>query len=125
MGLTWRDLVSSVALIAIVLIFTVYKVVPRAPLVSSAASASAVALVLGVCCAVASAIDLHTTRQPRLGVIYRRITTVTGAIALGAGLAGVLISSGQALEILVVSTAVLWLTGTIWHVLSIGSEFPY
>ena len=125
MGLTWRDLVSSVALIAVVLIFVVYKVLPGAPLVSSAASASLVALVLGACCAVAAAIDLHTRLQPKLGVIYRRITTVTGAIALGAGLAGVLVSSGQALEILVVSTAVLWLTATIWHVLSIGSEFPH
>ncbi len=56
-------------------------------------------------------------------MIYRRITTVTGAIALCAGLAGILVSSGQALEILVVSTAALWLTGTIWHVLSIGSEW--
>ncbi len=56
-------------------------------------------------------------------MIYRRITTVAGTIALLAGLAGVIVGSGQALEILVVSTAVLWLAGTIWHVLSIGSEF--
>jgi hypothetical protein len=56
-------------------------------------------------------------------VIYRRITTVAGTIALGAGLVGVLGSSGQALEILVVATAVLWLAGTIWHVLSIASEY--
>jgi hypothetical protein len=30
--------------------------------------------------------------------------------------------SAHALEILVVITAFLWLTGTIWHVLTIGSE---
>ncbi len=123
MGLTWRDLVSSVAIVAIVLTFTVYQLVPRAPVISSAASASMVALVLGACCAVCAAIDLHTRHLTRLGVIYRRITSVAGAIALGAGLAGVVASSGQALEILVVSTAVLWLTGTTWHVLSIGSEY--
>jgi len=121
MGLTWRDLVSSVAIVAIVLIFAVYKM-GHAPLVSSAASASMVALVLGACCAVFAAIDLHTRQLSRLGVIYRRITTVAGAVALCAGLAGVVASSGQALEILVVSTAVLWLTATVWHVLSIGSE---
>jgi len=122
MGLTWRDLVSSAALIAIILTFTTYKLDPSAPLISSAAMASIVALVLGVCCAVAAAFDLHTRPLSRLGVIYRRITTVTGAISLLAGLAGVLASSGQALEILVVSTAVLWLTSTVWHVLSIGAD---
>jgi len=67
---------------------------------------------------VAAAFDLHTSQLSRLGVIYRRITTVAGTIALCAGLFGVLGSSGQALEILVVATAALWLTGTIWHVLS-------
>jgi hypothetical protein len=123
MGLTWRDLVSSAALIAIVITFMAYKVVPGAPLVGSAASASMVALVLAACCALAAAFDLHTTKQSRLGVIYRRITSVAGAIALGAGLFGVLGSSGQALEILVVATAVVWLAGTIWHVLSIASEY--
>jgi len=123
MGLTWRDLVSSAALIAIILTFTTYKLDPSAPLISSAATASIVALVLGACCAVAAAVDLHTRPQPRLGVIYRRITTVTGAIALLAGVAGVLASSGQALEILVVSTGAVWFTGTCWHVLSIGADY--
>jgi hypothetical protein len=122
MGLTWRDLVSSAALLGIILTFTTYKLDPSAPLVSSAATASILALVLGACCAVAAAFDLHVRPQSRLGVIYRRITSVTGTIALLAGLAGVLASSGQALEILVVSTAALWLTGTIWHVLSIGGN---
>jgi len=123
MGLTWRDLVSSAALIAIILTFVAYKAVPGTPLVGSASSASIVALVLGACCAVASSLDLHTTKQSRLGVIYRRITTVAGTIALCAGLVGLLGSSGQALEVLVVSTVVLWLAGTIWHVLSIASEY--
>ena len=123
MGLTWRDLVSSVALIAMILTFTTYKLDPSAPIVSSAATASIVALLLGTGCALAAALDLHTRRLSRLGVIYRRITTVTGAIALLAGLGGVLTSSGQALEILVVSTAMLWLTGTVWHVLSIGADY--
>jgi hypothetical protein len=123
MGLTWRDLVSSIAIVAIIMTFAVYKVVPRAPVVASASSASLVALVLAACCAVCAAIDLHTRELSRLGLVYRRITTVTGTIALCAGLAGVVASSGQALEILVVSTVVLWLTATVWHVLSIGNEF--
>ena len=31
-------------------------------------------------------------------------------------------NSGHAVEILFVATACLWLTATVWHVLSIGSE---
>ena len=123
MGLTWRDLVSSIAITAIVLTFAVYKMGQHPPVVASAASASMVALVLSIGCAVVAAIDLHTQQLSKLGVIYRRITTVAGSIALCAGLAGVVASSGQALEILVVATAVLWLTATVWHVMSIGSEF--
>ena len=122
MGLTWRDLVSFVALMGLFLTFGTYKLDPSAPLVSGASGASMIGLVLGGCCAVAAAFDLHTRPLSRLGVIYRRITTVTGTIALLAGLAGVLASSGKALEILVMSTALLWLTATIWHVLSIGAD---
>jgi hypothetical protein len=121
-GLTWRDLVSSVAILAIIITWWAYEVRVGPPLLSSAATTGVMELVLGACCAVAAAFDLHTTPQPRVGVIFRRITTVTGTIALVAGLIGTLGSSGQALEILVVSTAVLWTAGTIWHVLSIGAE---
>ena len=39
-----------------------------------------------------------------------------------AGLAGLIADSVKALEILVVFTIFLWLTATIWHVLTIGSE---
>ena len=45
-----------------------------------------------------------------------------GAIALLTGLIGLAGNSGQALEIMVVATVFLWLTATIWHVLSIGEE---
>jgi len=55
-------------------------------------------------------------------VIVRKVTTVLGVIAGLAGLAGLAASSRHAVEVLVVVTAFLWLTGTIWHVLSIGSQ---
>jgi hypothetical protein len=122
MGLTWRDLVSSIAILAIILTWWAYEVRAGLPLLSSAGTTSVMELALGVCCAVTAAFDLHTTPQPRVGVIFRRITTVTGTIALVAGLIGTLASSGQALEILVVSTAVLWVAATFWHVLGIGAE---
>jgi hypothetical protein len=122
MGLTWRDLVSSAAVVAMMLAFMAFKFGTDLPLLSSAWAASAVALVLGGICAVSAAGDLHTRPQPREGVIFRKVTTVLGAIALLAGLIALIVNSERALETLVVMTTFLWLTGTIWHVLTIGSE---
>jgi hypothetical protein len=122
MGLTWRDLVSSAAVVAMMVVYVAFKGGTGLPLLSSAWAAGAVALVLGGICAVSAAGDLHTRPQPREGVIFRKVTTVLGTIALLAGLIALIANSGHALEILVVITAFLWLTGTIWHVLTIGSE---
>ena len=121
-GLTWRDLVSSAAIVVMILAYTAFMSGTDLLLLSSAWTASAVALVLGAICAVSAAGDLHTRPQPLQGVIFRKVTTVLGAIALLAGLAGLIADSGKALEILVVATGFLWLTATIWHVLTIGSE---
>ena len=121
-GLTWRDLVSSAAIVAMIVAFMAFKMGTGLLLLSSAWTASAVALVFGAICAVSAAGDLHTRPQPLQGVIFRKVTTVLGAIALLAGLTGLIADSGQALEILVVATGFLWLTATIWHVLTIGSE---
>jgi hypothetical protein len=120
MGLTWRDLVSSASWVAMVLAYASFMYGTHLLLLSSAWSASAVELVLGSICAVTAAGDLHIRRQPRHGVIFRRITTVLGTIALLAGLAGLASDSARAVEFVVVATTFLWLTGTIWHVLSIG-----
>ena len=122
MGLTWRDLVSSIAILVMVLAYALFESGVSRGLLSSAWAASAVELVLGSICAVSAAADLHARPQPLQGVIFRRITTVLGTIAVLAGLAGLIASSGQALEILVVATTFLWLTATIWHVLAIGSQ---
>jgi hypothetical protein len=121
MGLTWRDLVSAVAAVAMVLAYATFAFGSRLPLLSSASGASAVELALGTVCAVSVAADLHTRPQPWPGVIFRRITTVLGTIALLAGLAGLAADNGKAVEIVVVVTVFLWLAGFIWHVLSIGS----
>jgi hypothetical protein len=121
-GLTWRDLVSSVTVLLMVLAYVSFMYGSHMLLLSSAWATSAVELVLGSICAVSAAADLHTRPQTQQGVIFRRITTVLGAIALLAGLAGLIVNSGHAVEILVVATGFLWLTATIWHVLSIGSD---
>ncbi len=122
MGLTWRDLVSSAIMVVMILAYTAFVYGTGSILLSSAWAASAVELVLGFICAVSAAIDLHTRPQPLLGVIFRKVTTVLGTIAVLAGLAGLIANSGEGLEGLVVFTTFLWLTATIWHVLTIGSE---
>lgn len=122
MGLTWRDLVSSVTALAMILAYVSFEFGSGLPLLASAWATSAVELVLGALCAVAAAADLHTRPQPRPGRIARRVTTVLGTIALLAGLTGMAANSAHAVEVVVVTTVFLWLVGTIWHVYTIGAE---
>ena len=122
MGLTWRDLLSSATILVMLVAYNSFFWGTDLVLLSSPWAASAVLMVLGVICAVSAAADLHTRPQPLQGVIFRKITTVLGTIALLAGLAGLIANSGHAVEILFVATACLWLTATVWHVLTIGSE---
>ena len=122
MGLTWRDLVSAVTALVMILAYVSFALGTRFALLSTAWAASAVVLVLATICAVIAAADLHIRQQEWPGVIFRRITTVLGAIVLLAGLGGLIASNRHLVEIVVVSTTFLWLTAFIWHVLSIGSE---
>jgi hypothetical protein len=122
MGLTWRDAVSSLAILVIVIAYAAYLGGTTLLLISSTWATSAVVLVLGIGCAVVAASDLYTRPQPRLGEVFRRITTVLGTIAVIAGLIGLITASAHALEILVVVTITLLGTATFWHVLTIGSE---
>jgi hypothetical protein len=122
MGLSWRDLVSSIAMVAIVWVFIGNQARASMPLISTVRAASAVDLVLAAGCATAAAWDLHTMPQQGWGLIVRRFTTVTGAIALIGGLLGLVAGSGHALEFLVVAMTLLWLAATCWHISSIGAE---
>ncbi len=121
MGLTWRDLVSSVTVLVMIVAYASLVYGTSFPLLATAWAASGVELALGALCAVIAAADLHLRPQPRNGVIFRRVTTVFGAIALLAGLAGLIANNKHAVEVVVVSTTFLWLTTFIWHVLAIGS----
>ncbi len=122
MGLTWRDAVSSFAILVIVVAYAAYIGGTTLLLISSAWATSAVVLVLGIGCAVITASDLYTRPQPRAGEVFRWITTVLGTIAVIAGLIGLVTGSAHALEILVVVTITLLGTATLWHVLTMGSE---
>ena len=121
-GLTWRDGVSSLIAIVIVVVYVAYIQGTALLLISSAWATSAVVPGLGVGCAICAASDLYRIPLPRSGEVCRVIVTVTGMIALTAGVIGVITASERALEILVVTTIVLWGTATFWHVLTIGSE---
>lgn len=118
MGLTWRDAVSSCAIVVIVITYAVYlggtSLLLRAT--------SAVVLVLGIGCAVVASGDLYTRPQPRTGQVFRWIATGFGTIAVIAGLIGLITGSAYALEILVVVTIPWLATGIFWHVLTIGSD---
>ena len=122
MGLTGRDLLSSATILAMITLYMLFAYGAGPQLLASAWAATAVELVLAAICAVSAAGDLHTRPQPLPGVIFRKVTTVLGAIALLAGLAGLIANSWHALEILVVTTTFLWLTATIWHVVTIGDQ---
>jgi hypothetical protein len=122
MGLTWRDAVSACTITVILIAYVAYLEGTSLLLISSTWAASAVILVLGIGGAVLGGGDLYTRPQPRLGEIFRRIATGFGAIAVIAGLTGLIAGSAHALEILVVVT-IAWLgTAPFWHVLTIGSE---
>lgn len=122
MGLTWRDAVSSCAIVVIVFTYAVHMGGTSLLLISSAWATSAVVLVLGIGCAVVASGDLYTRPQPRMGQVFRWIATGFGTIAVIAGLIGLITGSAHALQILVVVTITWLATGIFWHVLTIGSD---
>ena len=121
MGLTWRDAVSSCAIVVIFITY-VYRGGTSLLLISGAWATSAVILVLGIGCAVVASGDLYTRPQPRMGQVFRWIASGFGTIAVIAGLIGLITGSAYALEILVLVTITLLATGIFWHVLTIGSD---
>jgi hypothetical protein len=121
-GLTWRDAVSLGAAVMIVIVYTAFLGGAGLWLISGVWATSAAVLILGVGSAVLAASDLYTRPQPPAGVLFRRIATSLGTIAVIAGVTGLVTGSAHALEILVVVTMALLGTTSFWHVLTIGSE---
>jgi len=122
MGLTWRDAVSSCAVVVIVISYAVYRGGTSPLLISSTRATSAVVLVLGIACSVVASGDLYTRPQPRMGQVFRWIATGFGTIAVIAGLIGLITGSTYAVTILVLVTIAWLATGIFWHVLTIGSD---
>jgi len=122
MGLTWRDPVSGIAVVMIVLIYAAHLAGVHLLLVSSAWATSAVVLVLGFGCAAIATGDLYTRPQPRSGVVVRRVTAGIGLIALAFGLTGIVADSQYALRNLVGAMIMFWGTAALWHVFTMGSD---
>jgi hypothetical protein len=122
MGLTWRDAVSTLALVAIMIVYSSFLQGTSLWLVSSAWATSTVVLVLGLGCAVSATGNLYTTPQPNSGEIVRRITAGIGIFGAIAGLAGLVSGSAYALKLLVMAMIALWGTATAWHAFTIGAD---
>jgi hypothetical protein len=122
MGLTWRDGVSGLILMVVIVAYTAHLGGARLFFVSSTWAASATILVLGFGCAACATSDLYTRPQPRWGVAVRRITCVMGLLALLYGLDGIVANSAYGLRNTVAFIITCWGTAFIWHTLSIGAS---
>ena len=124
MSLTWRDALSTLALVVSLVAYAAYLQRASLWLISSAWATSAVIVVVGVIggCAVSSAEDLYGRPQPLWTGVYRKIAAVIGVIALIAGLLGLITDSAYALEILVMTTIAMWGAATLRHLFTVSSE---
>ena len=76
---------SGGAFVVVVVAYAVYLGGTSLVLLSSASAASAVVLVCGLGCTVLAASDLYRIAQPRAGVVFRRIVTALGTLAVLVG----------------------------------------
>ena len=113
---------SAGVFVVVIVAYVAYLGGTSLVLLSSTSAASAVVLLCGIGCTALAARDLYRIAQPRAGVVFRRIVTVLGTLAVLAGLAGMVTGSQHALEVLVVLTIALLATPPFWHVLTIGSD---
>jgi hypothetical protein len=113
MRLTWKDAVSTVFMVAVVVIYLAFLNSTTAWLISSARGTAAAVLVLGFVggCAMSAAGQYQGTRAQA----YTSFASVLGVIALVAGVVALITASTVALAILVVATLALWLAATARH----------
>jgi len=115
MDLTWRDAVSSLTIVIMLVIYVAY--LTRAFwLISSTWAAAAVILIVGIggraisheAKGAASAELLHKTA--------RLAAAAFGVIALLAGLIALFLSSDYSLKIFIMSSIIAWLGGVLSHI---------
>lgn len=124
MGLTWRDLVTTLFMGAIAIVYIQFLGGTSAWLISGARGTTTAVLILGMVggCALGAVSDLYTAPQPRWGRIYRGAATMIGIVALTAALTGLITGSTIALAVLVAATFTLWFIATTRHAITAPAD---
>ena len=119
MGLTWKDVVSTVFMGAIAAVYAAFLGGTSAWLISSARGTTLAVFVLGMVggCMLGAAGDLFREPQPRAVRAWRVIASALGVVAFAAAVAGLASGSTVALAVLVATTGTLWLATTVRHAL--------
>jgi hypothetical protein len=119
MGLTWKDVVSTVFMGAIAAVYAAFLGGTSAWLISSARGTTLAVFVLGMVggCKLGAAGDLFSEPQPRAVRAWRVIASALGVVAFAAAVAGLASGSTVALAVLVATTGTLWLATTVRHAL--------
>ena len=119
MGLTWKDVVTTVFMGVIAAVYAAFLGGTSAWLISSARGTTLAVLVLGMVggCMLSAAGDLYRGPQPRAVRAWRVIASVLGVVALAAAVVGLASGSTVALAVLVATTGALWLIATARHAL--------
>jgi hypothetical protein len=114
--LTWRDAVSTLAMVVMLIIYAVY-LSGGVWLISSAWATAAVLLIVGLGGRVVSV--RKTTHPPSAELLHRLLAiaaAVFGIIALLAGLSAVVVGSAYALKIFIMASIVVWAVVVFSHV---------
>jgi hypothetical protein len=119
MGLTWKDLVTTVFMGAIAAVYVAFLGGTGSWLISSARGTTLAVFVLGLVggCILSAAGDFYRGPQSRAVRAWRVIASVLGAVAFAAAVAGLASGSTVALAVLVATTGALWLIATGRHAL--------
>jgi hypothetical protein len=119
MGLTWKDIVTTVFMGAIAAVYAAFLGGTSGWLISSARGTTLAVFVLGMVggCMLSAAGDLFRGPQSRAVRAWRVIASFLGTVALAAAVAGMASGSTVALAILVATTGALWLIATGRHML--------
>ncbi len=125
MRLTWRDVVTTLFMGAIIGIYTAYMQGADGWMVSGTRGTAAGVLVLGVVggCGLSRGDELYIRGRSAMTVMYTVLATALGATALVAAILALVTASGVALAVLFGTTMALWLASTLRHAFTAYGQF--
>ncbi len=115
MDLTWRDVISTLALVAILVIYAAYLGASLG-LFSSAWATASMILLIGLGGRVISVRGDAGRPRQRYQLVLQVVATVIGVVALLAGVSALILDSAYALKLLVMSSIVVWAVSVVSHV---------